>query len=68
MPRGSENEIAATQVAIQAAARMIVDAVLDLLQVDQHSWSARPCGTCTTITALVGRDFGCVAFAKEKKR
>lgn len=62
-----ESEIAATQVAIQAATRMSIGVVLDLLQRDPHQWSTRPCSTCQTVTTLAGRDFGCVAHAKARK-
>jgi len=53
---------------IQAAARMITGRILALMQVDPHQWSARPCDTCRTVTALAGEDFGCVKYAKDKAK
>ena len=63
-----EDERATTARAVQLAAGVIVAAILDLLQVDPHQWSTRPCGTCKTISALAGRDFGCNLYAKTEKR
>ena len=51
---------------IKAAARVLVGAVLDLLQEDNHNWSERGCGTCRAISSIVGRPFGCYEFARRK--
>lgn len=37
-----------------------------LWEVDPHGFSSRPCQTCSAITAILGRDFGCDAYAKRK--
>jgi hypothetical protein len=41
--------------------------VCRLIEADPHGWSTRPCQTCTAISALTRRDFGCVRKAKEKR-
>lgn len=41
---------------------------LGLLDKDGHVYSTRPCATCSTISSLVGREFGCVARAAFKVR
>jgi len=53
--------------AIRGAASIIVEAVLRLLDVDPHDWTARPCPTCDAVTALAGRPFGCVRAAQQRK-
>ena len=51
-------EPTATEI-VQAAARVLMGTALDLIQADPHHWSERPCGTCRSISAIVGRPFGC---------
>lgn len=41
-----------------------VDSAFNLLEIDPHSFSTRPCQTCQQVTALIGRDFGCVKRRK----
>jgi len=41
-----------------------MNAILDLLQVDPHQWSARGCQTCRAVSALAGRPFGCLTKGK----
>ena len=53
---------------VQAAAKLILKQVLNLLQGDPHQWSSRPCPTCRTISGIVGEPFGCVLHAQQKKR
>lgn len=55
------------QAVIQAAARMLLEPVLRLLEVDPHRFSERPCPTCESVTAIAGRPFGCAAKAKAKR-
>jgi hypothetical protein len=63
----TDDEIAqATENAVRAAARMVTSSAANLLYADPHNWSTRPCGTCRAITALLGFDFGCNRYAKEK--
>lgn len=50
---------------IKAAALVLVDVVLDLLQADPHQWSKRPCPTCRSISTIVNRPFGC--YVPQKK-
>lgn len=42
-------------------AATLVAAVLRLIESDPHQWSERPCQTCTAISAIAGRQFGCSA-------
>lgn len=44
----------------------IYEVVARLIETDPHQWSSRPCQTCTAVSALIGRDFGCVKVRKEK--
>ena len=53
--------------AIKPAARVLVEAVLNLLQADPHHWSERPCPTCRTVSALVGRPFGCSLYRIQRE-
>jgi len=46
---------------VDALVRRITDAVLRLIEKDPHQWSARPCQTCASVSALIGRPFGCNA-------
>ena len=50
------------KIIVRAAANLILDAVSDCLYGDPHQWSNRPCGTCRTITLLVGKPFGCYRY------
>lgn len=52
---------------IQAAARVIVNAVTDLIQADPHQWSKRPCATCAAVSTLLGKPFGCQTKAVIEK-
>ena len=52
---------------VKAAASLLVDAILDLLQADPHQWSKRPCPTCRPISALIGKPFGCYRYALEQQ-
>jgi hypothetical protein len=40
------------------------EAVARLLETDPHQFSTRGCQTCTGVTAILGRNFGCVAKAR----
>lgn len=48
---------------ISACARVLTYSALKLLEDDNHMWSERPCPTCRTISHLIGRPFGCHAYA-----
>jgi hypothetical protein len=45
--------------AVQLAACALLEPVLRLWESDPHQFSSRPCATCKSITAIVGRPFGC---------
>ena len=53
--------------AIKESARIIVEAAMELLYKDGHHWSERPRPTCNAITSLIGKDFGCVRYRKERE-
>ena len=46
----------------------VLTAVLEAIYVDPHQWSNRSCPTCRTVTAIWGKDFGCVRYAEEHQR
>lgn len=51
---------------IKAAANILMDTVLELLQKDPHQWSTRPCSTCKAISSILGKPFGCYKYKKDK--
>jgi len=50
-------------LAAKAAAGVLLDPILRLLEADPHQFSERPCPTCRTISALAGKAFGCSQMA-----
>ena len=52
---------------ILAAASILMDTVLDLIQGDAHTWSSRPCPTCQSVTIIAGRPFGCVKVRLDRE-
>lgn len=55
-------------LSLQAAARSYTRTMAELLYKDNHYWSERPCGTCKTISALIGEPFGCYRYAEDRRR
>ena len=53
---------------ITACARALANAALDLIEADSHSYGTRPCATCTAVSALAGRPFGCVKRAAMSRK
>ena len=49
---------------VQAAAKVLLHAALDLIQVDPHNWSPRPCESCRAVSAIAGRPFGCYEYQR----
>jgi hypothetical protein len=45
----------------------LAEVVARLFESDPHPFSMRSCQTCRSITALLGRSFGCVARAAESE-
>jgi hypothetical protein len=45
----------------------VIEPVLRLIYADPHSWSTRPCQTCSSITSMVGAPFGCDLFRKQRE-
>jgi len=50
---------------IKACANIIIDAIVNVIYTDPHQWSKRPCETCRTISAIIGKPFGCYRHQKE---
>jgi hypothetical protein len=52
---------------IEKGANVNIDEVFDLIKIDVHDPSTRPCETCRKVTALVHAPFWCLRFALKKK-
>lgn len=50
--------------ASEDAANRVLHAVLAAIEADPHSWSTRPCASCSAVSAIVGRPFGCLKKAE----
>lgn len=46
----------------------IAEVICRLIEADNHYFGTRPCQTCTAVSALVGRPFGCVKRVQEKNK
>jgi len=46
---------------VQGAARILIEAVLRVIEDDPHQWSNRLCASCRAVSSVVGRPFGCEA-------
>ena len=53
----------AVEESIRAGAHVLMDAALKLIESDPHQFGKRKCQTCTAVSSLAGRPFGCQAFA-----
>ncbi len=53
------------QKVIKAAALLMAETALQMIEKDPHQYSSRPCETCRVISSLIGRPFGCMS-AKTK--
>jgi hypothetical protein len=53
------NEKDEKQKIIEACAEILTSKAFELIEKDPHQWSKRPCTTCRTISAIIGRPFGC---------
>ena len=61
------DELAHAEQLIQAAARVLLKAVLRSIEADPHQWSTRPCETCRFVSAIIERPFGCSAKAQRRE-
>ena len=52
---------------IKAAANILMDAVLDIVQNDSHLWGSRPCQSCQAISGIIGKPFGCYKYQESRK-
>ncbi len=59
-------KVEVAKTVIKAAASVLIDAVLSILQDDPHQWSDRPCETCRNIGSIVGKPFGCYEFQRRR--
>jgi len=57
----------AAERAVRASARLIVRAATNVIYIDPHKWSDKPCATCRIVTGLFGFEFGCDRYRLEKK-
>jgi hypothetical protein len=51
---------------VRAAAGVLLEAALRLIQDDPHQWSERGCPTCRAVGAIIGKPFGCYAYAQQR--
>lgn len=54
--------------AIRVGIDIIMDAVVETIGIDGHTWSDRPCQTCLSITGLIGRPYGCYWYQEKKRK
>ena len=52
---------------IQAAANVLMESVIKLIEADPHQFSTRPCSTCKAVSTIRGKPFGCIRKTVEKK-
>lgn len=67
MTQPTAQDIENAQVVIRAAANIVLDTALRLIQADPHQWSERGCSTCRAVTQLAGSPFGCVLYARQRR-
>ena len=67
MNRLTEKQIEQQKKEMSASVSLLMDAVLNLLQYDNHHWGESPCPTCRPITTIIGKPFGCYQYAIERK-
>lgn len=53
--------------ALTEAVERLAGVAFDLIQKDPHQWSTRPCSTCNAVTGIIGKSFGCVLYAEQRK-
>ncbi len=54
--------------AVRVSVGIIMDSVVEIIALDGHQWSDRPCQTCRAVTGLIGRPFGCYWYQAKKKQ
>ena len=50
--------------AVRGAARVLLGTAFDLIEADSHHFSKHHCKTCSAVSTLIGRPFGCLKFAR----
>lgn len=53
-----------TDEVIQAGARVLLRAIVDIVQGDPHKWGSRPCASCQAVTQILGEPFGCIKYQR----
>lgn len=53
-------------MALKEGTASTAEVICRLIEADPHQWSTRPCQTCISVSALLGRPFGCSAEAKRR--
>jgi hypothetical protein len=67
MTSAEEREEEKMRLLVQATARTLMGAALSLIENDPHSFSTRPCSTCSAVSAIAGRAWGCSAKANRER-
>ena len=62
-----DKRIAALEALLPKAVQDLTKAALDLIYADPHQWSTRGCVTCSAVSKITGRPFGCDRFRLEYK-
>jgi len=45
---------------------LVYKSINDIIYSDPHQWSTRHCQTCKSVTAIIGKPFGCYRKMEEK--
>ena len=53
---------------VRAAVSIIMKSVIEIIGIDGHQWSDRPCQTCRAVSGLIGEPFGCYWYQEKKRR
>lgn len=59
LDRLEQERLGQQRLATAIADKLIAEAICRLIEADPHQWSSRPCQTCTAVSALIARNFGC---------
>lgn len=47
-------------------AKLLIDAIVNLLNEDGHCFGSRPCATCKAVSGMIGRPFGCYEYQRKR--
>ncbi len=51
---------------VKVAVSIIMKSVIEIIGIDGHSWSDRPCQTCRAVSGLIGEPFGCYWYQENR--